>query len=199
MSLFATLLLGHLLGDFLLQTNWVFEFKTRSWIGIALHTAIHLVVTALLIQNWWDLRGLLALLGILHFTIDWVKIRYSSKSQTFDFLLDQLAHLVVIILFTMYWSTLAQPMLPEWMVEWAIYYAAIPACGIFIWVMALELVLKGYGHIRPIRWLQSHLLQISQYAGIPLLILLCGMLIFFAMQTDIESTYSSFYTIGIGQ
>ena len=99
----------------------------------------------------------------------------------------------------MYWGALAQPMLPSWIVEWAIYYAAIPACGIFIWVMALELVLKGYGHVRPIRWTQNHLLLISQYVGIPLLLLLCGMLILFAMQTNIESTYGSVYRIGGGQ
>jgi len=79
MTLFTTLMLGHLLGDFLLQTNWVFNFKTRSWVGIAIHTLIHLVATALLLHNWDELWSLFITLGILHFATDWVKIRYPSR------------------------------------------------------------------------------------------------------------------------
>ena len=71
MNLFLILLLGHLLGDFLLQTNWIYRFKTQSWVGIALHTGIHIVVTLLLVKNWVEAWPLILLLGVIHFCIDW--------------------------------------------------------------------------------------------------------------------------------
>jgi len=182
MSLFVTLLLGHLLGDFLLQTNRVFELKNRSWLGIALHTAIHLVVTALLLQNWLELWKMFALLGFLHFSIDWIKIRYTSSSQTIDFVLDQIAHLAVIGFFTLYWGSTALPILKLDTLWYLIYYASLSAVGIFVWVIAIELSLKGYGHLQPVGWTQSHLLRLSQYVGIPLLIFLAYLLVTGAAQ-----------------
>jgi|GEM_PF-1057316 len=177
MTLFTTLMLGHLLGDFLLQTNWVFNFKTRSWVGIAIHTLIHLVATALLLHNWDELWSLFITLGILHFATDWVKIRYPSSSQTFDFILDQIAHLIVIILCTLYWGPVARPILPLEIMINSIYYAALPAVGILIWVIAIELSLRGYGHLGLVNWVQNHLLRLSQYVSVPLLALLPAFLL----------------------
>ena len=51
MQLFATLLLGHLIADFPLQTDWVVQFKKRHITGLALHASIHVGVTALLIRD----------------------------------------------------------------------------------------------------------------------------------------------------
>lgn len=177
MTLFTTLLLGHLLGDFLLQTNWVFNFKSRSWVGIVIHTLIHLAATALLLRNWLQLWDLLALLGILHFFTDWIKVRYPSRSLTLDFVLDQFAHLVVITLLAFYWGLVALPILPAEIMVVSIYYATVPALCVFVWVIALEFVLKGYENLHPLVWIQKHLLRFSQYAGIPLLVLLMALII----------------------
>ena len=59
MDLLATLLLGHLSADFPLQTNWVYRLKNRRWAGVLLHTAIHCVVTAVLLSDsltHWPMR-----------------------------------------------------------------------------------------------------------------------------------------------
>lgn len=41
MNLFSFLLMGHLLGDFLLQTNWMATRKSSNYIALFVHAAIY--------------------------------------------------------------------------------------------------------------------------------------------------------------
>ena len=52
MNLLAALLLGHLIGDFPLQTNQIYRLKSKSWLGIVLHAVVHVVITALCRYVW---------------------------------------------------------------------------------------------------------------------------------------------------
>ena len=75
MHLFAILLLGHLIADFPLQMDWIFQLKHRHWAGILLHSVIHSVLTAILIEAPLTHWPMLVSLGLIHFAIDWLKLR----------------------------------------------------------------------------------------------------------------------------
>src|SRR5690606_27510716 len=74
MTTFLALWLAHLLADFPLQTNRVFRLKIASNAGLALHVAIHLLMTVLLVQQPARHLSLLLVLGVVHFLIDWTKL-----------------------------------------------------------------------------------------------------------------------------
>jgi hypothetical protein len=101
-ALFISLILAHLIGDFLLQPqSWVThknKHKQKSKY-LYLHIAIHTV--ALLLTLQFDRRYWLGFLIIIvsHFGIDLTKLHLQTKkNKRFLFGLDQLAHLVVIAL-----------------------------------------------------------------------------------------------------
>ena len=169
MELTAALLLSHLVGDFPLQTNQIYRLKSQSWVGIALHVAIHVVVTALLIHQPLTVWPMLLLLGVLHFFIDLLKLRLPIKRQSIGFLLDQAAHLSVLILLSRAWATATASVLPLYTLMPMIIYGLFLATLVFLWVAANELAASGFDHQPYIRWGRAHLLQLSQYAGLPLL------------------------------
>jgi len=169
MELTAALLLSHLVGDFPLQTNQIYRLKSQSWVGIALHVAIHIGVTALLIKQPLTVWPMLLLLGVLHFLIDLLKLRAPIKRQWLGFLLDQSAHFIVLIILSRLWSTATASVLPLYTLMPMIIYGLFLATLVFLWVVANELAASGFDHQPYIRWARMHLLQLSQYAGLPLL------------------------------
>ena len=46
MEIFWRLVLGHLIGDFTLQTNYIAAWKRRSVLGMVVHCGIHPVIYA---------------------------------------------------------------------------------------------------------------------------------------------------------
>jgi len=102
MSPLFGLILGHLIGDFVLQTIDLVRYKGHSWKGLFLHTAIVIASCALCLWNnlptWWPW---LIPLFLLHMLTDWGKVTLNQRIsgwKTRLFFLDQLAHLVVIVL-----------------------------------------------------------------------------------------------------
>lgn len=99
-SLTLKLLLGHLVGDFLIQPDhWVKsknKHKHKSKY-LYIHLLIHALATLLLLQfdfTYW--KGLLTIL-VSHYLIDLLKINIQKPSnQRLLFFLDQIAHLAVI-------------------------------------------------------------------------------------------------------
>lgn len=96
----VSLILAHLLGDFILQPDsWVAakeRQKARSPL-LYLHVLIHTALAFLLLWNiqlWW----VAAVIGFSHFLIDWAKLQFQSGATKRQwFFADQAAHLVVII------------------------------------------------------------------------------------------------------
>lgn len=173
MNLFATLLLGHLIADFPLQTQWVYQFKTRSAAGVALHTAIHVVVAAALIRNPLDHWPLLACLGAAHYLTDWLKLRLSTTTQTVGFLLDQAAHLAAMAILAG-WAGVATKgglettLLPPELLYPAIVYALAPAAMTFLWVMANDRAGNAARAPSGSAWAGLQVLTLSKLAGVPL-------------------------------
>jgi len=97
MFLFYRLLLAHLIGDFVLQTNKVFAFKSRSVWGVFFHASIIFLVSILL--SWPYLSyplmwAILFLIWISHFIADQAKVSITKKFDNLGiFLLDQVLHI----------------------------------------------------------------------------------------------------------
>lgn len=97
---FALLLLGHVLGDFVFQTDELAKKKHRlrpllSHIGIVV--GVHVVTFLPLLTSQTAL--IVGLIGVFHLLIDAVsaRIRHHQDSSAFLFLGDQTAHLLVIL------------------------------------------------------------------------------------------------------
>lgn len=151
--LFSTLLLAHLIADFPLQTDLIFRLKNKNWMGVALHAGVHVVVTALLLPSSSHVWPLLIGLGFLHFLCDWAKLRCYSNSQASIFLLDQAAHVVVLLLLAGVFMGI-QPVLPFWLVCVMAGWAFIPAVAMFHWVAQMEMGAKKMDRPTYIRWMR---------------------------------------------
>lgn len=78
------ILLAHLIGDYLLQNDWIAMQKTKRWTVAMLHGGIHAVVYAALVwliiadqlSIWGIVRALIAVLiiGITHAVIDRLRL-----------------------------------------------------------------------------------------------------------------------------
>ncbi len=91
----VALAFGHLLADFMLQTDAMIREKTRLSI-LALHVGI-VVAMSWLALGFPLQPGLLLLIAVTHFAIDWIKLRYGGPGFG-PFITDQAAHFGVIAL-----------------------------------------------------------------------------------------------------
>ncbi|MGD2162910.1 MAG: DUF3307 domain-containing protein [Anaerolineales bacterium] len=91
---FLPLFTAHILADFLLQTDLDVRWKTRPRVLLK-HTLIVAVLSYLLlgILRAWPL---ILVLALSHALFDFIKTRYAQDRLLF-FLIDQLAHLAVIL------------------------------------------------------------------------------------------------------
>lgn len=134
--IFLHLIIAHLLGDFVFQSNDLILKKYKSWKGILEHvsiiTAISILLLFPLLQNpeIWTLIGLIAL---AHFTQDCLKIayeiRYNSARSTLPFFLDQIFHVGLIAVLSMQLNDLPMIPLPAWFLS---FYNAEPLAVYFI-------------------------------------------------------------------
>jgi hypothetical protein len=95
------LLLAHMLGDFVTQPLRLVAIKRKGWRGIIIHSAIVTAFTAALawgqFPHWWAWT---LLLGNTHAFIEHFRTFYvkdGSRGGLYHFLLDQAAHLGVIV------------------------------------------------------------------------------------------------------
>ncbi|MBU1992593.1 MAG: DUF3307 domain-containing protein [Patescibacteria group bacterium] len=95
------LILGHLIGDFLLQPDHLLHWKKRHITGALVHVLIHMMVYLLIlfpyVQNNWTLLIILGI-GVAHLIIDQVKVvgERTKKKYRLYFIVDQVAHLVTL-------------------------------------------------------------------------------------------------------
>jgi len=97
------MILAHLLGDYVLQWGFIARWKARSLVGVLAHGGIVTLVTlacaALVAPAWWPYA---LLIGLIHTVIDVGRARFLRPAQpSWEltwYLLDQAAHLAVILL-----------------------------------------------------------------------------------------------------
>lgn len=100
----AYLLLVHLVGDFVLQSKKLVEWKKRSNKGLLVHALTHFVlVLAILLlflpEKLCFLLLLSLIIGVTHFFIDKSKVKHdkTKKDKANIFIFDQALHLIVIV------------------------------------------------------------------------------------------------------
>lgn len=101
LSFFLILVLGHMIGDFLLQPYWLVLAKRKGWLGLIIHVGMVTFITGVLawnsIPNWWVW---IIVLFIGHLFIDqfrtFVFIDNTKGKGLMLLFLDQLAHFILI-------------------------------------------------------------------------------------------------------
>ncbi len=101
LSFFLRLILGHLIGDFVLQPYWLVVAKRNGWKGLFIHVGIVTFITAILvwatIPKWWVW---IITLFLGHLFIDqfrtFVFTDNSHGKGLLLLVLDQVAHLLLI-------------------------------------------------------------------------------------------------------
>jgi hypothetical protein len=106
MIVLIKLFLAHILGDFLLQPNsWVKakeEKKALAW-QLYAHGLIHGLLILLLLFNITDWK-LTVMIAFSHLIIDYIKLKFQTESSKITwFVIDQIMHLVVILILGLYW------------------------------------------------------------------------------------------------
>lgn len=95
------LLLGHLIGDFVLQPLHLVDWKKRHITGVLVHSMIHLLIYLMVLFPYvQDNRVLLILflLSAAHLLVDQIKVKTKGKHHTQYFILDQLTHIVLALI-----------------------------------------------------------------------------------------------------
>lgn len=165
MPVFTTLLLGHLVADFPLQTNRLFQLKAKTIWGLLAHVAVHVGLTALLLQAPLRDWGVLLFLGSTHLAIDWIKLRWPTTRQAPSFLVDQVAHVVVLGLITLARPDLAVVTLPGWLLGLGLLGVFVTAALMFLWVLANDLRETVPAGSPRVEWAQQSMFVMSQRIG----------------------------------
>lgn len=102
MFLFLKLILAHLISDFILQSEELYQLKIRSFWGHLFHVLIHGLVSLLILspylntsQIWFFVTGMV----LVHLVQDLIKYSATQKKpeNTFSyFMMDQFLHVLVI-------------------------------------------------------------------------------------------------------
>lgn len=164
-SLFASLLLAHLVADFPLQTNTIFRLKAESSFGIGLHVFIHVLVMICVIEPSLHMCGLLASIAVLHFGCDWLKVQYTDPNDIISFCVDQLGHVAILTAGCQVFA-MAQSRLSLRFTLPALIYVAIPAAVVLMFVLGNDLKGRGLRCPRVVEWSRLNGLALSHnFAG----------------------------------
>lgn len=141
MKIFFRLLFAHLLADFVLQTNFIANWKKRSFYGVLVHSLTFFILSLLLTYNyitkiWIDyplqISGIfcLIILFILHIAEDEYRaynIRHHYvKDNILYFFLDQIIHIALLFIFSPHSSEL------ENNIEWIFVILCLLIVGTYV-------------------------------------------------------------------
>ncbi|MEW6046273.1 MAG: DUF3307 domain-containing protein [Bacillota bacterium] len=101
------LVLAHFLADFALQFDGLYRLKQRGHLGLAAHSAVVLACSLALARPYLApvSVGLVAGLTATHYCLDYLKNNWRRYPAALaGFLLDQVAHLGVILLVALLWA-----------------------------------------------------------------------------------------------
>lgn len=104
MKIFGWLIIGHLIGDYLLQNQWMAEKKSDEWVPLFIHSTVYTLTVYLmsLIGGGLSWRGII-LIYITHLILDrrfltdfWIKYITFSNSTWLATMVDQSWHIIVL-------------------------------------------------------------------------------------------------------
>lgn len=147
MMIFLSLLIAHLLGDFVLQRTAVIDGKRQGhWLAWIEHGGVHLICMAVVWLLLSPLPLLDARVGIAfpviiatHLLADWVKVNWGRAYPLTAFIADQVFHLLILLAAALWLaggSSTLEPMLEWWREHQvriglitAAYLVAVFGCG----------------------------------------------------------------------
>ena len=113
MSLFDWLLVGHLVGDFLLQTNDMANYKAQSWSWMLRHVGAYLAVMVIVLGLYslshptplWVLALALLFIGATHIVLDrrtfteaWMRFVGITRDLAWlTIIIDQVFHVLILV------------------------------------------------------------------------------------------------------
>lgn len=141
MQILLALLIAHLVGDFAVQSKAVIDGKREGrWPAVLKHGAWHL---ACLVLAWllfapagvagWQVISALAVIVVVHLAVDLLKCRFGGKHRLSAFVLDQVAHLIVLLLAA--WWLAGRP---DWLASISGFWRL--SAGVAGWVLVAYLV-----------------------------------------------------------
>jgi hypothetical protein len=102
MFLFLKLVLAHLIADFILQFEELYQLKIRSFLGHLAHALIHGIISLVLLFPYLNepvIWAFAAGIVIIHLTQDLIKYAFTQKNPAntfFYFMADQACHILVL-------------------------------------------------------------------------------------------------------
>ena len=99
LTILLQLLLAHIVTDFVLQPDWLIK-KKRKHKAASFHLYAHAFISgllSLLFTQLWEFWYVAIFIAVTHFLIDWWKL-VSKKDNLYYFILDQLAHLLIVLI-----------------------------------------------------------------------------------------------------
>lgn len=91
MSSLINLIMCHLIGDYVLQSDFIAKTKGENWYHLVVHCFLYCVPFYLLFGTTWHL----AVIFVSHIIIDALKARYKKIS----YMTDQLLHYVITLIY----------------------------------------------------------------------------------------------------
>lgn len=107
MNLFNLLLIGHFVGDFLFQTSWMAEHKSKKWCPLLVHSSVYTIIIILfsLIEGGLSIMGIL-LIFTGHVILDrgtfvkfWVvnvQTATMENQRWLSIMADQIFHIILL-------------------------------------------------------------------------------------------------------
>ena len=90
-DVFVKLVLCHLIGDYVLQSEYISKTKGENWYHLFVHCLLYAIPFYVYFGWCWQL----AAITLLHFPIDALKARYGKLSYT----VDQFLHYALCLLY----------------------------------------------------------------------------------------------------
>lgn len=115
MILFNYLFIGHLIGDFLFQTNWMAMNKSKKWFPLLTHCVVYtLMIFSLAFFGGFTLPlSAIGLIFVSHVILDkrvfvewWVRTIMGSSGDASNWLLvvvDQVFHILILAAVAHFW------------------------------------------------------------------------------------------------
>lgn len=107
MNQFDYLLIGHLIGDFLLQTSWMAKYKATKWLPLLAHVTVYTMVVGIfgMMSGGLSITAL-ALIAASHIMLDrrtfvafWVRNIQQARGKEGAWLCimaDQIFHIIIL-------------------------------------------------------------------------------------------------------
>lgn len=90
-KLIISLIFCHLVGDYVLQTDFIAKTKGENWYHLIVHCALYCLPFFVLFGLTWQL----SFIFITHMIIDPLKARYNK----INYITDQLLHYIVMLVY----------------------------------------------------------------------------------------------------